>query len=150
VGAALAEPKYFTPQKSRTASPHPAKPQGKDPPASENENLTQYNTPTKRSRIGPQSHPAEDHRKDSQNKKRARTPTDNQEPIRDKLFTAITNKVIIMMKIKGARAQDELAGPNKGKIGLLSRADEKKIQKRQAQWIKTQGRTSCHHTRNDN
>jgi hypothetical protein len=35
-------------------------------PASGNENLTQYSTPTKRSRIGPQSHPAEDHRKDNQ------------------------------------------------------------------------------------
>jgi hypothetical protein len=31
-----------------------------------------------------------------------------------------------MMKIKGVRALDELAGPNKGKIRLLSRADEKK------------------------
>jgi hypothetical protein len=52
--------------------------------------------------------------------------TDNQEPIRDKLFTVITNKVITMMKIKGVRALDELAGSNKGKIRLLSRADEKK------------------------
>jgi hypothetical protein len=56
--------------------------------------FTQYSTPTKRSRIGPQSHSAEDHRKDSQNKKRTHTPTDNQEPIQDKLFTIITNKVI--------------------------------------------------------
>jgi hypothetical protein len=31
-----------------------------------------------------------------------------------------------MMKIKGVRALDELAGPNKGKIRLPSRADEKK------------------------
>jgi hypothetical protein len=30
-----------------------------------------------------------------------------------------------MMEIKGVRALDELAGPNKGKIRLLSRADEK-------------------------
>jgi hypothetical protein len=74
----------------------------------------------------PQSHPAEDHRKDSQNKKRTRTPTDNQEPIRDKLFTAITNKVITMMKIKGVRALDELAGSNKGKIRLLSRHNKGK------------------------
>jgi hypothetical protein len=42
-------------------------------PASENEDLTQYSTPTKRSRIGPQSHPAEDHRKDNQNKRREYT-----------------------------------------------------------------------------
>jgi hypothetical protein len=34
-----------------------------------------------------------------------------------------------MMKIKGVRALDELAGPNKGKIRLLSRADEKKYNK---------------------
>jgi hypothetical protein len=71
-------------------------------PASENENLThQYSTPTKRSRTGPQAHSAEDHRKDSQNKKRTRTPTENQEPIQDKLFSVTTNKVITMMKIKG-------------------------------------------------
>jgi hypothetical protein len=31
-----------------------------------------------------------------------------------------------MIKIKGVRALDELAGPNKGKIRLLPRADEKK------------------------
>ena len=30
-----------------------------------------------------------------------------------------------MIKIKGVRALDELAGSNKGKIRLLSRADEK-------------------------
>jgi hypothetical protein len=42
------------------------------------------------------------------------------------LFTVITNKVITMIKIKGVRALDELAGPNKGKIRLLPRADEKK------------------------
>ena len=89
--------------------------------------------------------------KKNQNKKRTRTMTDNQEPIRDKLFTVITNKVITMMKIKGVRALDELAGSNKGKIRLLSRADEKKkIQQRIAQRIKTQGRTSRHHTRTDN
>jgi hypothetical protein len=34
-------------------------------PASGNKNLTQYSTPTKRSRVGPQSHPAEGHKKDS-------------------------------------------------------------------------------------
>jgi hypothetical protein len=45
-----------------------------------------------------------------------------------------------MMKIKGVRALDELAGPNKGKIRLLSRADEKKVQQRQTQWIKTHSR----------
>jgi hypothetical protein len=85
-------------------------------PTSENGNLTQYSTPTKRSRIGPQSHSAEDHKKDNQNKKRTQTPTDNQEPIQDKLlFTIITNEVITMMKIKGVRALDELAGSNKGK-----------------------------------
>jgi hypothetical protein len=121
-------------------------------PASENENLThQYSTPTKRSRTRPQAHSAEDHRKDSQNKKRTRTPTENQEPIQDiKLFSIITNKVITMMKIKGVRALDEITGSNKGKIRLLSRADEKKVQQRQAQRIKTQGRASRHHTRNGN
>jgi hypothetical protein len=30
-----------------------------------------------------------------------------------------------MLKYKGMRALDELVGPNKGKIRLLSRADEK-------------------------
>jgi hypothetical protein len=34
-----------------------------------------------------------------------------------------------MMKIKGVRALDELAGSNKGKIRLLSRADEKRYNK---------------------
>jgi hypothetical protein len=32
-------------------------------PASENENLTQYNTPIKRSKTRPQAHSAEDHRR---------------------------------------------------------------------------------------
>jgi hypothetical protein len=36
------------------------------------------------------------------------------------------------MKIKGVRAPDELAGPNKGKIRLLSRADEKNTTKESA------------------
>ena len=108
-------------------------------PASGNKNLTQYSTPTKRSRVGPQSHPAEGHKKDSKNRKITRASTHSQEPIQDKLFTVITNKVIAMMKIKGARALDELTGPNKGKIRLPSRADEKreKVQQRKAQWIKT-------------
>jgi hypothetical protein len=94
-------------------------------PASENENLTQYNTPVKRSKTRPQAHSAEDHRKSNQNNKRTRTKTDNQEPIRDKLFTTITNKVITMLKYKGMRALDELVGSNKEKNRLLSRADEK-------------------------
>jgi VIT1/CCC1 family predicted Fe2+/Mn2+ transporter len=34
-----------------------------------------------------------------------------------------------MIKIKGARALDDLAGSNKGKIRLLSRADEKRYSK---------------------
>jgi hypothetical protein len=34
-----------------------------------------------------------------------------------------------MIKIKGVRALDELAGPNKGKIRLLSRAAEKRYSK---------------------
>ena len=34
-----------------------------------------------------------------------------------------------MLKYKGARALDELVGPNKGKIRLISRADEKKYKK---------------------
>jgi VIT1/CCC1 family predicted Fe2+/Mn2+ transporter len=34
-----------------------------------------------------------------------------------------------MIKIKGVRALDELAGSNKGKIRLLSRADEKRYSK---------------------
>jgi hypothetical protein len=89
-------------------------------------------SPLRKSRIGPPAHSAEDHRKGIQNKKRTRTSTDNQEPIRDKLFAVITNKVITMLKIKGARAPDELAGPNKGKIRLLSRADEKSTTKESA------------------
>jgi hypothetical protein len=61
--------------------------------------------------------------------KRTHTPTYNQESIQDKLFTVITSKVITMMKSKGVRALDELAGPNRGKIRLLSRADEKRYNK---------------------
>jgi hypothetical protein len=37
-----------------------------------------------------------------------------------------------MLKIKGVRALDELAGLNKGKIRLLSRADEKNTIKESA------------------
>jgi hypothetical protein len=46
--------------------------------------------------------------------------------MQDKLFTIITAKVITMMKIRGGRALDELTRPNKGKIRLLSRTEEKK------------------------
>jgi hypothetical protein len=65
-------------------------------------------------------------RKICNNRKRTHAPTDTQEPIQDKLFKIITNKVITMMKVRGGRALDELTGSNKGKIRLLSRADEKK------------------------
>jgi hypothetical protein len=59
-----------------------------------------------------------------------RDRTDNQEPTQDKPFAAITNKVVVVLKYKGARALDELVGPsNKGKIRLISRADEKKYKK---------------------
>ena len=68
--------------------------------ASDNENLAQFSTPTKRSRVGPKSHSAEDHRKDSKGKKRSHTAIDNREPIQDKLFTIITNKEITMIKSK--------------------------------------------------
>jgi hypothetical protein len=85
-----------------------------------------YNTPNKRNKRGPQPHSAEDHRKTSTNRKRAHTQTDPQEPMQDKLFTIITAKVITMMKIRGGRALDELTRPNKGKIRLLSRTEEKK------------------------
>jgi hypothetical protein len=34
-----------------------------------------------------------------------------------------------MIKIRGGRALDELAGPNKGEIRLLSKAKEKNIAK---------------------
>jgi hypothetical protein len=94
--------------------------------ASVNENLTQYSTPNKKSKRGSQPHSAEDHKKNSNNRKRTHAPTDTQEPIQDKLFKIITNKVITMMKVRGGRALDELTGSNKGKIRLLSRADEKK------------------------
>ena len=81
------------------------------------------------SRVGPESHLAEDHRKDNKSKQRSHIATYNREPIQDKLFTVITNKVTTMIKIKGVRALDELAGSNKGKIRLLSRADEKRYGK---------------------
>jgi phosphoribosyl-AMP cyclohydrolase len=61
--------------------------------------------------------------------KRTRDTTDNQEPVQDKLFTTTTNKVVTMLKYKGARALDELVGSNKGKIRLISRADEKTYKK---------------------
>jgi hypothetical protein len=98
-------------------------------PASENENLTQYNTPTKRSKTRSQAHSAEDHEKSTQKNKRTRATTDNQEPVQDKLFTIITNKVVTMLKYKGSRALDELVGSNKGEIRLISRADEKTYKK---------------------
>jgi hypothetical protein len=69
------------------------------------------------------------HRQTKNTQMRTREENTQQNPIRDKLFTAITNKVINMLKTKGVRALDELAGSNKGKIRLLSRADEKKYNK---------------------
>jgi hypothetical protein len=84
-----------------------------------------YSTSSKRggrSRIEPQPHLADDHKKNRNNRKRTRTQTETQEPAQDKLFTAITNKAITMMKIRGGRALGELTGPNKGKIRPLSKA----------------------------
>ena len=46
-----------------------------------------------------------------------------------RMTTSITNKVVVMLQYKGARALDELVGSNRGKIRLISRADEKKYKK---------------------
>jgi hypothetical protein len=46
-----------------------------------NENLTQYITPNKKRKRGPQPHPAEDHKKNSNNREKTHAPTDTQEPI---------------------------------------------------------------------
>jgi hypothetical protein len=40
-----------------------------------------------------------------------------------------TDKVVALLKYKGTRALDELTGPNKGKIRLVSSADEKTYKK---------------------
>jgi hypothetical protein len=79
-----------------------------------------YSTSSKRggrSRIEPQPHLADDHKKNRNNRKRTRTQTETQEPAQDKLFTAITNKAITMMKIRGGRALGELKGQTREKSG---------------------------------
>ena len=82
-----------------------------------------------RSRIGPQPHSVDDHKKNRNKRKRTLAQTETQEPAQDKLFTIITNKVITMMKIRGERALhvDKLTGSNTEKIRLLSKANEKNI-----------------------
>jgi hypothetical protein len=92
-------------------------------PLIETEDHTQYITPTKKSKTTPQTHSAEDHKKNNQENKRKRDATKN--PATDKLFSIITNKVVVMLKYKGTKALDELVGSNKGKIRPMSRADEK-------------------------
>jgi hypothetical protein len=98
-------------------------------PLNEIEDHTHYNTPAKKSKTTPQTHSAEDHKKNNQENKRKRGATKN--PATDKLyiFSIITNKVITMLKYKGTKALDELAGSNKGKIRLMSRANEKTYKK---------------------
>jgi hypothetical protein len=81
-------------------------------PTNETENPTQYSTPTEISKTRPQAHSAEDHKKSNQENKRKRDTTSKQEPAQDKLFTITTNKVVTMLKYKGARAPDELVGSN--------------------------------------
>jgi hypothetical protein len=54
---------------------------------------------------------------------------DEVKPATDKLFSIITNKVIVLLKYKGTKALDELVGLNKGKIRPMSRADEKTYKK---------------------
>jgi hypothetical protein len=123
------EPEQIQAPKKLRRSGETEKQKGKRP-ASENENLTKYITPIKKSKTRPQAQPAEDHKKSSLKRKRTRDTTNNQEPTQDKLFTAITNKVVVVLQYKGARALDELVGPNRrGEIRLISRADEKKHKK---------------------
>ena len=92
--------------------------------------------PRARSRAGPKSHPAEDHRKDSKSKKRSHTATNNREPIQDKLFTIIANKAITMIKIKGVRALDELAAgrTKQGHNPIALESGREKVQQRKARW----------------
>jgi hypothetical protein len=122
------EPEQIQAPKTIKRSGETEKQKGKIP-ASENENPTQYNTPTKKSKTRSQAHSAEDHKKSNQKNKRTRVTTDNQKPIQDKLFTVVTNKVITMLRYKRTRALDELVGSNKGKIRLISRAYEKTYKK---------------------
>ena len=75
-------------------------------PIDETEGHTQYNTPTKKSKTTSQTHSAEDHKKNNQENKRKRGAT--KKTATDKLFSIITNKVIIMLKYKGTKALDEL------------------------------------------
>jgi len=111
---------------SKERSEEKEKQKGKRP-INETEGRTHYSTPTKKSKTISQTHSAEDHKKNNQENKRKRGAT--KEPATDKLFTIITNKVVVMLKYKGARALDELVGSNKGKIRPMSRADEKKYKK---------------------
>ena len=87
----------------------------------------QFITPIKKRKTTSQTHSAEDHKKNNQENKRKRGVT--KKPATDKLFSIITNQVIVMLKHKGTRALDELAGSNKGKIRLMSRADGKTYKK---------------------
>jgi hypothetical protein len=106
------EPEQIQAPKKLRRSGETEKQKGKRP-ASENENLTKYNTPTKKNKTRSQAHSAEDHKKSNPKSKRTRDTTNNQEPIQDKLFTIITNKVVVMLQYKGARALDELVGSNR-------------------------------------
>jgi hypothetical protein len=72
-------------------------------PINEAKDLTHDNTPTKKSKTISQTYSAEDHKKNNQENKRKRGTT--KEPAVDKLFTAITNKVVTMLKYKGASAR---------------------------------------------
>ena len=83
----------------------------------------QFVTPIKKRKTTSQTHSAEDHKKNNQENKRKRGVT--KKPATDKLFSIITNQVIVMLKQKGTRALDELAGSYKEKIRLISRADGK-------------------------
>ncbi len=96
-------------------------------PLIETEGQTQYVTPIKKRKTTSQTHSAEDHKKNIQENKRKRGAT--KKPATDKLFSIITNKVIVLLKYKGTRALDELAGTNKGKIRPMSRAGEKTYKK---------------------
>ena len=125
------EPEQIQAPKRIRRSGETEKQKGKRP-VSENENLTQYSTPTKKSKTRSQAHPAEDHKKSNQKNKRKRDTANKQEPTQDKLFTIITNKVVTMLKYKGTRALDELVGSNKGKSDLYREQTRRHTRKESA------------------
>jgi hypothetical protein len=64
-----------------------------------------------------------------QNGKRGHRHIDTNQPAHGKLFSVITGEVIAKVELQGEKVIDELIGPNRGKVRLISRAEGKSTAK---------------------